>query len=287
MLLLLACVPCALLADAMRSRAHEGWRSTRRYEDVYYLPSARWLPVLSLGHREALADLLWIRALVYFGDELTNRGAQRHLFEYADAIVELDPRFPAVYRWMGMAAFYGALGTRPEDGWRAIELMERGASLFPGDGDLAWDLGAALAFEMPVVLRDRAEIDRARERAAPHLMAAVRLGSAPEWAALSNASMLVDLGRTEQAARHLEEMYAAVRDPTVRDEIAARIEELRTRGYADAVVTLAREQEERRRRDFPYVSSEMHLLLGERPPVDISAPIRDGLASTLAGAVER
>ena len=30
--------------------------------------------VFSLGHREALAGLIWLRALVYFGDELQHRG---------------------------------------------------------------------------------------------------------------------------------------------------------------------------------------------------------------------
>ena len=57
----------------------------------------------------------------------------------------------------------------------------------------------------------------------PHLLRAVRLGSAPQWMARANSSMLTQPGRTEQAARHLEEMYGYVDDPDMRASIAERI----------------------------------------------------------------
>jgi len=49
--------------------------SMQAYEDIYYLPPPKWLQVMSLGHRRAVADLIWLRALIYFGDEFVNRGA--------------------------------------------------------------------------------------------------------------------------------------------------------------------------------------------------------------------
>jgi hypothetical protein len=51
----------ASLARVVASSDHE---ASETYEDVYYVPPSAWLPLLSLGHDEALADLLWCSALV-------------------------------------------------------------------------------------------------------------------------------------------------------------------------------------------------------------------------------
>lgn len=249
LLILAAGLTGAFAADSLRSRAHDAWSSGQRYEDTYYLPPPAWLPALSLGYREAAADFLWMRALIYFGDELVQRGESRYVFEYADAIVTLDPEFLAVYRWVGMAGFYGAQATTPTEAERAVAFMERGAERFPDDGRLAWEIGAALAFEVPMLLDDPAARDEARQRAAPHLMRAVRLGAAPEWVTLSGAAMLSRIGETHQAVRHLEEMYPLVRDPSVRAEIAERIEQLRTRAREEGFERSLRELDEATRGD--------------------------------------
>lgn len=238
----------ALASDALRTRAHESWKSGQRYEDTYYLPPASWLPALSLGYDEALADLLWMRALVYFGDEIVQQGASRYVLDYAEAIETLDPDFLALYRWVGMAGFYGAQGRSPEEAERALALMERGAERFPDDGQLAWDLGAALAFELPVILEDPSARDEARARAAPHLMRAVRLGAAPEWVTLAGAALLSRIGRTHQAIRHLEQMHPLVEDPETRRQIEDRIGQLRAYAREQGLEAPLRELEEAQRR---------------------------------------
>jgi tetratricopeptide (TPR) repeat protein len=224
----LALLALAAASDGLRASAHERYRSAQRYEDVYYLPPADWLPVLSLGWNEAAADLLWMRALVYFGEEFRHGGGLSHVFNYADAIVALDPQFLAVYRWMGMAALYRPVAITTDDVERAVAFMQRGEELFPEDGELAWNIGAALVFELPGMLDDDVEgIRDARERGLPYLMKAVRLGAAPEWAALTNASLLAQIGRREQAIRHLVQMHQLVDDPATRAQIEERIRVLR------------------------------------------------------------
>ncbi len=206
--------------DRLRSTSHERFVEGQRYEDTYYLPPPEWLRVFSLGWDEALADFVWMKALVNFGDELQHGGDASHVFDYTEAMLALDPHFRAAYRWIGTAGLY-RLGTlTPEDVERSIGIMERGAHVLPADGELAWDIGAALTFELVPLLHDTAAQDRARARGVPYLMEAVRLGAAPEWAALTNATMLARLGRTEQAVRHLEEVYASVDDPEERARLA-------------------------------------------------------------------
>jgi hypothetical protein len=227
-LAVLALLALAAASDGLRASAHERYRSAQRYEDVYYLPPAEWLPVLSLGWDEAAADLLWMRALVYFGEEFQHSSGLRYVFDYGDAIVALDPHFLAAYRWMGMAALYRPVAITPDDVERAVTFMQRGEELFPDDGELAWNIGAALVFELPGMLGDDVDgIRRARERGLPYLMKAVRLGAAPEWAAFTNATILAQIGRREQAIRHLVQMHALVDDPETRAQIEERIRALR------------------------------------------------------------
>jgi hypothetical protein len=280
--LVLAGLVLAGTSDRLRHVSNASHARAQRYEDVYYLPPPRWLKVLSLGWDEAFADLIWMRALVYFGDELQHGGNVENVLEYAEAMVTLDPDFRAVYRWVGTAGIYRPVEVRPEHVEEAVRFMQRGARRFPEDGELAWDIGAALVFELVPLLDDPDARDDARERGMPWLMAASRLGAAPEWMTLTNASLLSRIGRTEQAARHLEEMYLATSDPTTRAQIEERIRELRDRARADAFVAAMREVESERARHFPYLSPGLFLLVGPRPPVDLDAPIREGLPEVLS-----
>lgn len=281
-LLVLSLVGLAALGGALRARAHSEWRASQTYEDIYYLPPDRWLTVLSLGHDAALADLIWMRALVYYGDEFMHRGQVRFVFDYASAIETLDPQFNALYHWVGTAGMYRPERVSTEDIERTIEFMERGLERFPDDGELAWEIGAAYVFELAPQVDDPQEKDRIRERGVPYLVRATRLGAAPEWATLTNASLLERIGRSDQAANHLEEMYLAVDDPDLRARIGRRIEELRERARADAFMAAARELEERRRASYPYLPPGLFLLVGERGVVDLEAPIREGVPAALA-----
>jgi tetratricopeptide (TPR) repeat protein len=259
---------------SLRVRAMDHYLATQRYEDVYYLPPAEWLPVLSLGYREALANLIWMRGLVYFGEELMQRGEVRHVFDYGHAIVTLDPELRPAYTFVNMAALYNARQelTR-QDVEQAVAFLERGVRRFPDDGHLAWEMGATLAYELAPLVDDPDEKRAVQERATDFLLVAARKGAAPPWLALSNASQLVRLGQSEQAARHLEEMYAMVGDTETRERIRQRIVDLRSEAYAEAMVEAARELEERRQRDYPYMPTGLYLLVGPRPVVQF--PVAD------------
>jgi len=262
--------------EGLRARSMAHLQATQRYEDVYYVPPPHWLPVMSLGFDRALADLLWIRALLYFGEEVEHRGDVEHAYDYADAILALDPDFRRVYRWIAMAAMYRPGGFTIADVRRGIDYLELGVERFPDDGELAWDLGASLAHELAPHLEDPEEKREARRRGVAHMQAAARRGAGPPWLVLSNASQLLRLGQTEQAIRHLEEMYASVDDPDVRRGIERRLAELRSQAAAEALRQTVQELEARRATSFPYVPPGLFLLLGERPPEDLGAGLRRG-----------
>ncbi len=251
----------------LRQRLQEHFAETTRYEDLYYLPPPQWLKALSLGHRAALADLIWIRALLYFGEELRQEGAVRHVFRYGEAMVRLDPDFRRVYRWVAMAATYHTGQVSLEMTQRAARFVRRGAERFPDDGRLAWETGALLVYELaPWFEREGHEeaARRAREEGASFLATAARLGAGPPWLAMANATLFRRLGKMELAAAHLEEMLALTRDPSERERIAARLNAMRDALDVEARHRFLQQLRDVHRREYPWMPLDLYLLLGPR-----------------------
>jgi hypothetical protein len=131
---------------------------------------------------------------------------------------------------------------------------------------MAWDLGASLAFELaPVIRDDPAEKARVKDRGMAFLQTAARLGAGPPWLALTTSTHLLKLGRTEQAVRHLEEMYALVDDEDVRAQIATEIAVLRGEAEAAALEQTVEAFETRRQAELPYLDPGLFLLLDQPP----------------------
>lgn len=269
----------ALIALWLRGGTRDHVRELTTYEDLYYLPATATLPVLSLGHGEALADILLIRSFVYVGDEFHHRGGADHVFDYMEAITTLDPKFEAAYHWVATAGLYQTEGITRHEIVRTIEFLEQGVRELPDSGLLQWDLGATYAFEAPPYASGPAERDAWLLAGAEHLMRAARAGTAPSWAVLSNARLLMRVGENQRAIEHLEEMYSTIDDPGLREEISLRIAELRNETYAAAFVEESDDTEERRLRELPYVHPDLYFVLGPRPPVDVTSSLRDGFAA--------
>jgi len=259
---------------SLRGRAMDQYLETQTYEDIYYLPPPHWLEVMSLGHRRALADLIWLRALIYFGDEFANRGAVKHVFNYGDSMLALDPDFKRVYHWVGMAGVYTPTGASPELMERAVDVLRRGAERFPNDGELAWDVGATINYELlPYLPKDDPNRERLKEEANDYMMAAARLGAGPSWLVLTNATSLRKLGQTDRELRHLEEMYAMIRDPKVKAQIGIRLIQLRDEAYAEAFRSTNEEFEKRREEEFPYMPSTLYFFVAD--PIEATIGLED------------
>src|SRR5262245_38140251 len=263
---LLLVLALAFASDVSRQEAQRRFSAAQSYEDVYYLPSPQQLVIGSLGYRAALADLIWMKALVYFGDELAHRGDVSNLFRYTDAMLALDETFRRVYRWVASAAIYRTGDVTQQDVEKAIRYLERGTRLFPDDPQLAWDLGATYAYELVPMLPIGALREEARRKSLEYLEMAALRGAGPAWLGLQTAAQLDSLGRKEQAVRHLQDLYATATDPGLKQELENRLAALQTAAYAEAMRAASDELEANRTRDFPYMSPTLYLLVGSRPP---------------------
>jgi hypothetical protein len=261
---------------SLRRRAMSHYLGTQTYEDIYYLPPPEWLQVMSLGYRRALADLIWLRALIYFGDEFEHRGAVRHVFHYGESMLALDPDFRRVYRWVGVAGVYTPTGSPVQFIERAVDVLRRGVARFPNDGELAWDAGATIIYELlPNLPKDDPERERLEAEGNEHMIAAARLGAGPPWLVLTNASVLRKLGKKDRELRHLEEMYAMVRNPDVKAQIEIRLSQLRDEAYAEAFRSANEEFEQRRLDEFPYIPSGLYFFVAD--PIETTAGLRDAV----------
>ncbi len=248
------------LAHITRVSASDHFLAEQSYEDIYYLPQEESLPLLSLGYREALADLIWMKAQVYIGDEFVARGDVANVFNYADAVLELDPDFVRAYQWIGTTGIYRPRDSTNEEARRAIDYLRRGHERFPDNAELTWEYGAGLMYDLAPRFTGAAAAE-IRSQAAEVMRIAALQGEGPDWIALTNASAFERLGQTEQAIRHLEEMYP-VADPETQEAIAARIAHLRGEARAEGFQRVFRELERSRREHFPFLSPTDFLLVG-------------------------
>lgn len=267
--------------EQLRTRAQDHFMQTQTYEDVYYLPPSDYLVAGSLGYREALADLLWMKALIYYGEELIHRGGVKHLYHYADGLLALDPDFKRVYTWVASCALYRPRTVTAADAYAAIGYLETATKRFPDDGELAWELGADYVFELVPLLQDETERAGARRKGNAYLEAAAVRGAGPPWLGLQAASELKDLGKREQAIRHLQDVYAVTSDPAIKAQIEQKLLQLRSEAFVEAMRRTDLELERARQRDFPYMNTDLYLLVGPRPPFGGDAWLAHGFDPAL------
>jgi tetratricopeptide (TPR) repeat protein len=161
-------------ALALGTGAHYAGEEARRArnahanpEELIYLPEGRILRMASLGQRNLLADLVWLRAIQYYGEHrLTDRNYDQaeRLF---DVIFELDPAFTGAIRFGALVLAQDA--ANPEG---AIALLRRAAGAEPTQWEYPFDEG----FICQTVLKDY-------ERAGMAYRKASMLPGAPDLAA--------------------------------------------------------------------------------------------------------
>lgn len=248
----------AIVGDS-RNRSMSTFLDTQTYEDVYYLPSPANLRLMSLGHREGLADIVWMRALVYLGQEFQARGDLENVFRYTDSILTLDPEFRAAYEWIATAALYRPTEIDAEEAKRVIPYLREAAARFPDDGEMAWLVGATMVYDLaPMLSHEDAEAVRSEGNV--HLQTAARLGGGPDWLVLSNLSQLRRVGEIEQMVRHLEEMLPIVDDPEIREELLIRLREARGASEVEATRAALEAREASWKRDRPWLPFDFYVL---------------------------
>jgi len=194
-------------------------------DDVqYYLPPAKYAPVLSLGYREAAADLTWVAVIQHASDGNFYHGKRfPYLERYLDTIITLNPYLFKLYLWADGTITY-ARGKLTDELWQlTIRYLEIGHRYFPESWELLFKLSCAYTEMEPP---DRAQRSRNRRRAADYLWKAHLVGGGPSWLGSLAARYWSDEGQWMLAFRRALEEYQATDNPEVKAGMERRLADL-------------------------------------------------------------
>lgn len=252
------------------------------------IPQAALVP-LSLRFREALADLFWVHALLYFGFQSEQHHPPLALADIFNDVITVDPYFKQAYR---SAAFLTQLRPIPRTQAvkEAISFLDRGAQIFPQDWEFSFYAGANYLTDMPA--QSKEEKQQNRRIAADYIKRAAVLGighGAPNWLPALAATVLTELGEQEVALRQLEDALLVAPDEATRNNIRGKIIQLKGRVEADRANAAVSEFLDRWAKNFPYVPLDLFVLLQDKSAgtaIDVSS-LSDQSATLLKDPVEK
>ncbi len=269
-----ALVPWLLLLGAVlvlgpaRSRVAAAHAQLKETSDGYGLPGPEGAKLLSLGHRAAVADLVYAHVLVSYGLHFEEKRRFERAADYLDVVTELDPTFTEPYLFADTLVVLQPMSPREEDYWRARSILLRGTKNLPYNRRVFITAGQYIAYLAAPNLKDRDDELRWRVEGAKLLARACELASEGGDG---------DVGQCLSAARYLNaagERSALIR--MMRRSIAVNDDEA-SRAEALAILEKYVGQEERERyaqrderfrrawqRDLPHASKERILILGPR-----------------------
>jgi len=227
-----------------------------------FAPSRETARVVSLGYREAAADLLFFRVIGYFGGLHYTASGVANLIE---AINTLDPHYYNIYRW-GALAILMAARKDPDPRemiLRAIALLERGIALYPNDYKLPQLAGESYLVDLKT--KDPAQRRAWDEKGTRLLEAAVRKPGAPAESVTWIADLRSRLGQKQRAADGLREMLLITDDEKARAEILAKLAELEKTDSAELAAEILggrKRFETEWQRERPFMPPSMFVLVG-------------------------
>lgn len=174
-----------------------------------YLPQAKFLRPVSLGHQAVLADILWFRTISYFGEHYRSDRTYAWLAYMCDLVTDLNPQADYVYRFAGMVLPWEA--NQVDEG---IRLLDKGVGVFPDSWLLHYWLGFTYYFF-------KSDYDRA----AHHMGRAAALPGAHANAAHLATLLYQHQYGPETALQFLAEMQQHVDTPQMRAVAQTQIRE--------------------------------------------------------------
>ncbi len=104
--------------------------------DILYLPKGEYVKIIAMGFDSFMADLLWIRAIQYFGGHFMFDSKFPVIDRLLEVITTLEPTFQEVYTF-GAMVLHDEMHQRE----KAIALLDRGIENNPNSWHIAYDKG--------------------------------------------------------------------------------------------------------------------------------------------------
>ncbi len=197
-------------------------------DTVLYLPSGAYLQQIALGYQQAWADLLWLRTIGYYADQVNQEKRFTYLYEMLDIITTLDPRFLYPYLFGGVTLSMEL--KRPD---LANRLLLKGMRRYPE----VWKVPFLIGFNAYFQEGDAAS-------AARYIARAARLPGAPKYLPRFAARLYVRGDGRVKALEFLSEVIRQTEDPALRAQLVQRYRQIE-RGIVKGPVEPRRAEKER------------------------------------------
>jgi hypothetical protein len=284
-LIVIAALLAITSAHALRTPAYE--MRAKSVSEEPYAPSPAAAPLVSLGYRELLADLLFFRLIGYYGGKHETAPGVAAMVE---AIVAADPGYEKVYVWGARAISVAMHGGSNDTVLRAIRILEAGTERFPTNYRIPELAGELYLVELKT--DDPAQRRAWDEKAARLLEIATRRPGAPADRAELVAELRSRTGQRQRAIDGLREMILIANDERARAGLLEKLAELEQSDSAEIAAEMFEARHgftNRWRAERPAVPATMYILLGppERPGFDLGDLATGGRDLITADVFER
>lgn len=235
--------------------------------DTLYLPAPHHMVRMSNGYREALADLVWVRALIFAGEHF-GYAEPRWVERYVDTINALAPNFRRPYLWGGVTAIYSGAEKieRP-----AVDLATRiyrsGLERFPEDHQLLYHFGMLLTHQVSSTPGySEAEREAAAAEGVGYIRRAAAFGADPLVRQYA-ATLVTDYATEELAIQFLEAQLLETEDEGYRRLLRKKLDRLVGDQRRASLEGIRARFVERHQAQLPYVPPTVFAVMdvGSRP----------------------
>lgn len=258
-------------ADAMRAELQDP-------RENLYVPAPSVLERVSLGYRELAADLLWMRALVYFGQYFDAKHDVPWLERYIDGILALTPTWRGPYFWGASVITYQSGQLTDREARKSASYLERGLTRFPADPQMLFLL--ATRYLTDIEPTSPSEKTWMKLRGAELMADAARQPGAPAFWGTLAARVMSQEGRRELAIASLREQMLLADDETRRATYRKELAKLESEAAAAEAEAAGKAFVDGWKSTAPYASQSLFVLIGARrpgPPFDVDAVVSDPL----------
>jgi hypothetical protein len=206
---------CAAATWSLHGRL-DGYEAERKRQSEWAAPpNLTALKFGAIGYRHLVADMMWLAAIQYYGDE-ANRldGHFKNLIPMLERVVGLDPQFEYMYRFGGVSG----LGPKGEHLEAVNRLLEAGEVACPTSWRIPFLRGANCL-----------QFDGSPECMADAFAKASALDGAPDWVTLLASRAMAGAQRTAEAYDMISRAYDETKNPKLRGQLEARLGLLRVR----------------------------------------------------------
>ncbi|MCK6523224.1 tetratricopeptide repeat protein [Myxococcota bacterium] len=215
----------AALAHTSQRQVDAARRDLNVSHELLFIPDAESVRVAALDHSVHVADILWVRSVLAFGERWNTTGDPawvEWLSRTVLGICQIDPRWRTPY-------FYGGVMLRVLGDYEgSTTVMKLGSENLPNDPWFPFSVGMNLYIQ-----------GGDREEAARWVAEAARRPGAPEWYAVAAVAFRQEKKERPQAIRFLQDELKLTDDPKLREELERRLASLTHDEYAERLNELA------------------------------------------------